>query len=175
MNMTPSEIYAEIIESKNQFPMKSQERKNCVKVLKIITYAESTANLEWMKSELVWFEDHYYGPDEIVGVSNHEIIQYTIKLLKSAIVRITSTGAINMSPFNEYGNLQDPETKFTCDNIHSICHKEFKRLIESGISIQDLKAVSRDFMVSVDMACSDVVITEQSSIRNKAQMKTQSN
>jgi hypothetical protein len=66
-----------------------------------------------------------------------------------------------MSVFNEYGNLQDEQTKNVRELIDDICKKELIRLQKEGASIIELKAVVRDFIVAVDLAGSDVIIYQQ--------------
>lgn len=66
-----------------------------------------------------------------------------------------------MIVFNEYGNIQDEQTKNVCELIDEICKKELTRLVTEGASIIEIKAVVRDFIVAVDMACSDVIIDQQ--------------
>ena len=66
-----------------------------------------------------------------------------------------------MSVFNEYGNLQDEQTKNARELIDDICKKELIRLQKEGASVTELKAVVRDFIVAVDIAGSDVIIDQQ--------------
>jgi hypothetical protein len=66
-----------------------------------------------------------------------------------------------MSVFNEYGNIQDEQTKNARELIDDICKKELIRLQKEGASIIELKAVVRDFIVAVDIAGSDVIIDQQ--------------
>ena len=66
-----------------------------------------------------------------------------------------------MSLFNEYGNIQDEQTKNVRDLIDDTCKKELNRLIKEGASIIDIKAIAREFTVAVDLACSDVIIYQQ--------------
>jgi hypothetical protein len=66
-----------------------------------------------------------------------------------------------MSVFNEYGNLQDEQTKNVRELIDDICKKELMRLLKEGASVIELKAVVRDFLVAVDLAGSDVIIYQQ--------------
>jgi hypothetical protein len=66
-----------------------------------------------------------------------------------------------MSVFNEYGNIQDEQTKNARELIDDICKKELIRLQKEGASIIELKAVVRDFIVAVDLAGSDVIIDQQ--------------
>ena len=66
-----------------------------------------------------------------------------------------------MIVFNEYGNIQDEQTKNVRELIDEICKKELTRLVTEGASIIEIKAVVRDFIVAVDMACSEVIIDQQ--------------
>ena len=90
MNMTNSTILADLSSTMNRFAIKSESRKNCVKVSRILKFAESTTNLEWMESDLVWLNGYYSGPDELTGVSSH-IIQHTIHTLESAVARLKNS------------------------------------------------------------------------------------
>ncbi len=66
-----------------------------------------------------------------------------------------------MIVFNECGNIQDEQTKNVRELIDEICKKELTRLVTEGASIIEIKAVVRDFIVAVDMACSEVIIDQQ--------------
>jgi hypothetical protein len=66
-----------------------------------------------------------------------------------------------MIVFNEYGNIQDEQTKNVRELIDEICKKELTRLVTEGASIIEIKAVVRDFIVAVDMACTEVIIDQQ--------------
>ena len=66
-----------------------------------------------------------------------------------------------MSVFNEFGNIQDEQTKNARELIDDICKKELTRLAKEGASVTELKAVVRDFIVAVDLAGSDVIIDQQ--------------
>lgn len=90
MNMTNSTILAELSSTMNQFAIKSESRKNGVKVSRILKFAESTTNLEWMESDLVWLNNYYSGLDELTGVSSH-IIQHTINTLECAVARLKNS------------------------------------------------------------------------------------
>lgn len=66
-----------------------------------------------------------------------------------------------MSPFNEYGNIQDPITKGAREAIYDTCQLELKRLLGSGASIVELKAVARDLADTVNVACAEIILEEQ--------------
>jgi hypothetical protein len=66
-----------------------------------------------------------------------------------------------MIVFNEYGNIQDEQTKNVRELIDEICKRELTRLVTEGASIIEIKAVVRDFIVAVDMACTEVIIDQQ--------------
>jgi len=66
-----------------------------------------------------------------------------------------------MIVFNECGNIQDEQTKNVRELIDEICKKELTRLVTEGASIIEIKAVVRDFIVAVDMACTEVIIDQQ--------------
>jgi len=91
MNMTSSTILADLSNTMNRFPIKSEARKNCVKVSKILKFAESTTNLEWMESDLIWLDGYYSGPDELVGVFSHHIIEHAMNMLKGSIARLKNS------------------------------------------------------------------------------------
>ena len=76
-----------------------------------------------------------------------------------------------MSVFNEYGNIQDEQTKNARELIDDICKKELTRLAKEGASVTELKAVVRDFLVAVDLAGSDVIIEEQQRWKRMANSK----
>jgi hypothetical protein len=71
-----------------------------------------------------------------------------------------------MSPFNDYGNIQDQITKDVREAIYKLCAEELNRLLSAGASIQVLKAVTRDYIGTIDIACSEIIITEQARKRN---------
>jgi hypothetical protein len=73
-----------------------------------------------------------------------------------------------MSVFNEYGNLQDEQTKNVRELIDDICKKELIRLQKEGASIIELKAVVRDFIVAVELAGSDVIVYQQHKMNARA-------
>jgi hypothetical protein len=66
-----------------------------------------------------------------------------------------------MIVFNEYGNIQVEQTKKVSELIEKTCKKELTRLVTEGASIIEIRAVFREFIVAVDIACSEVIIKEQ--------------